>query len=72
MTLNQTHQQRSQYPGATVSKMYNQNFPPDQDMRHQLEQIERQLIPLLRSIQYWLGKVPTETNREERRKLKTK
>jgi hypothetical protein len=69
----------ARYPDAPVMIMYNQSGNGNHamtershaDMRNQLEQIERQLIPLLRSIQAALGKA-TEPTREERRKLKTK
>jgi hypothetical protein len=38
------------------------------DVRAELERIERQLIPLLVSIQRILGKEPSVVTREERRK----
>jgi hypothetical protein len=37
------------------------------DLRSELERIERQLIPLLISVQKALGKEPTVTTREQRR-----
>lgn len=41
---------------------------PD-DVRRELERIERQLIPLLNSVQKILGKEPSIVTREQRRHL---
>ncbi len=40
---------------------------PDSELRKRLEQIERQLIPLLISVQQALGKEPSVITREQRR-----
>lgn len=40
---------------------------PDSELRQELERIERQLIPLLISVQRALGKEPSVTTREQRR-----
>ncbi len=39
----------------------------DDELRKELERIERQLIPLLISVQKALGKEPTVSTREQRR-----
>lgn len=40
---------------------------PDSELRQELERIERQLIPLLISVQRALGKEPSVITREQRR-----